>query len=715
MSLELETETTVLSNIGSYSYGTALLAYSMLVLLVLIVRRNSPLGNPLLVASSLTALWAGVVTASTLLAEPKVLLMQVTEIARNAAWLFVLLKLIGIRVQGTDHILATNRWVPWFILCFSLVLVALPGAELLTAYAPALYTLSLNLSFSTWIAMSVVGMLLLEQFFRNSSEGELWATKHLCLGLGILFAFDFFMYAEALLFRQLDSNSWQARGIVSAMAAILMAISISRTDRSDAPENAPGIHLSRHVAFHSLTLMVSGIYLITMALAAYFIRYLGGSWGGVLQITFLCAAGLTLIVLLFSGRIRASTRVWLSKNFFSYKYDYRLEWLQFTATLASGNNDIPENITRAVAHLVKSPAGILWSRTDDGRFNIVANWEMPLPNSEVDLGGLALWLQEEGWIIDLREWRQVPDLYQGLQLPAEITDIPRAWLIIPLLFGDRLQGILLLRESDLPQEFNWEDRDLLKVAGKQAGSHLAQFQADKALMESRQFEAFNRLSAYVIHDLKNILAQLSLMVSNAQKHKHNPEFIDDMVSTVSNTVTRMSKLMAQLRSGAGQTEQHEFDLADLLDVVVTEGRHRDPAPSLELNDCKFSLTCDRDRLQTVFGHLVQNAQEATDKSGEVKVRLLRERGGAVVEVEDTGIGMDEDFVRHRLFKPFDSTKGLTGMGIGAFESRDFIHSLGGSIKVQSTLGSGSIFRVFIPCTEVTADGNENTPDKVTIS
>ena len=152
--------------------------------------------------------------------------------------------------------------------------------------------------------MTLIGLLLLEQYFRNSNESELWATKHLCIGLGILFAYDFFMYAEALLFQNLDRNLWQARGVVITMAAILVAISMSRTDRSEDQDAPRSLYLSRHVAFHSLTLMVSGIYLISMALAAYFIRFLGGSWGGVLQITFLCAAGLTLVVLLFSGQIR---------------------------------------------------------------------------------------------------------------------------------------------------------------------------------------------------------------------------------------------------------------------------------------------------------------------------------------------------------------------------------------------------------------------------
>ncbi len=330
-----------------------------------------------------------------------------------------------------------------------------------------------------------------------------------------------------------------------------------------------------------------------------------------------------------------------------------------------------------------------------------------LPPQDIDLRELSKWLQTHGWIIDIREWRSAPDVYRNLHLPKELTAITRAWLIIPLLFGDRLQGILLLRESDLLRDLNWEDRDLLKLAGKQAGSHLAQFQADQALIESRQFEAFNRLSAYVIHDLKNILAQLSLIVSNAQKHKDNPEFIDDMVNTVSNTVNRMTRLMIQLRSGTRQTEQSEVELAELLKNVLADCRLRTPIPELVLVDGKFTLICDRERLQTVFEHLVQNAQEATGKGGHVTVRLLSSNGSAVVEIEDNGIGMDEHFIQHRLFKPFDSTKGLTGMGIGAFESREFIRSLGGNINVQSTPGRGSVFRVHMPCLEASGIGHAN--------
>ncbi|MDC0362694.1 PEP-CTERM system histidine kinase PrsK [Halioglobus sp.] len=703
LSLDLEPQASIIGNIGIYSYGTAMLAYAMLVILAFITRRTTPMGMPLLAASSLTTLWASAVTLSLLLTEPKFELVRLTEAARNAAWLFVLFKFIGQRIRDTDHTLATSRWVLWFFACTAIIFCFLFGAVPLAEDIPVLSSAARKASFSIWLASSILGLLLLEQLFRNSNEHELWACKHLCVGLGLVFTYDFFMYAQALLFQQLDKEVWQARGFATTMAAILIATSLSRWEHDKSrdyitPDHEPGgLYLSRHVAFHSLTLMAAGIYLITMALAAYFVSYLGGTWGGVFQIVFLCGAGMILAVLLFSGRIRARMRVWLSKNFFSYKYDYRLEWLEFTRALASENMDVPENITRAVANLAQSPAGILWSLGEDGRFDLDAHWQMPPPQTTMDLRPIAGWLQQNEWIIDIDEWKTEPDLYGNLKMPREVAEIPGAWLVIPLLFGERLQGMLLLRRADQARDLNWEDRDLLKVAGKQAASQLAQHQADKALGQSRQFEAFNRLSAYVIHDLKNILAQLSLVVANAQKHKQNPEFIDDMVDTVSNTVNRMNSLMAQLREGDLPQKPGVFGLQQLLTSVVKDSEHRLPSPRLEVENDQATLECDRERLHSVFEHLIQNAQEATDDSGYVTVRVKGTEGIALIEIEDNGVGMDEEFLRQRLFKPFDSTKGLTGMGIGVFESRDFVRSLGGDIEVQSKPGEGSLFKVNIPC------------------
>jgi putative PEP-CTERM system histidine kinase len=681
------------ANIGLYSYGFALLAYSLLGILAFVTRKRRPMGWSILVATTLTALWAATIAGATQLSYPPVKLMQLVEVARNAAWCFVLLRFISLRLTGSNHIVAGNRWVPWFAAGFAAVLAALfatPSLSRAFALPEGLYR---DVAFSAWLAMAILGLLLLEQIYRNSNEGERWTIKYLCFGLGLLFAYDFFMYAEGLLFRQLDPAVWQARGIVISLGAIFLAISMGRSDREETRQN---LYLSRHVVFHSVTLLASGVYLILMALAGYFIQYLGGSWGGVLQIAFLSASGLLLVALLFSGQIRASTRVWLSKHFFSYKYDYRTEWLQFTQTLAAGGENIPENIVRAMAHLTNSPGGLLWSRTVDGQFRLACNVDMPEPEAG-DLQNLPEWLQQSEWIIDLQEWRSSPDVYEGLQFPKSVAHIPRAWLVIPLLFGDQLQGILLLRASDLQKDINWEDRDLLKVAGRQAASHLAQYQANLALVESRQFEAFNRLSAYVIHDLKNILAQQSLIVSNAEKHRDNPAFVDDVIDTVRNSVERMTRLMEQMRSGVRGKTANTLELGALLCEVVQARGKILPVPELVLPSGELFVESDAELLATVFSHIIQNAQEATDRYGVVRIQLSKEGDRALIEIQDNGVGMDENFLRDRLFKPFDTTKGLTGMGIGAFESREVIRAIGGDIRATSTVGSGSVFRIVIPC------------------
>tara|TARA_R110002110_G_scaffold91264_2_gene237404 strand:+ start:7775 stop:9865 length:2091 start_codon:yes stop_codon:yes gene_type:complete len=675
-------------NIGLYSYSAAALAYGVVSLLLVIAWRGRPFHLSVLVACGATAIWAAITAVSTVLEYPAIVSMQLAEIVRDAAWAFLLLKYISAQLEGQDHRFANLNWKAWYAGGLLVVLAMLFGLPRALAFSE---TLPRDVIFITWLALATAALLLLEQLFRNATIDERWSSKYLCLGLGFLFAYDFFMYAEALLFRQLNPILWQARGFAAALSAPMIAISIARNTQWNL-----GIHVSRHVVFHSFTLLAAGVYLLLMASAGYFIRFLGGSWGGVLQVSFLFAAGLLLFSLLFSGKIRAQTRVWLSKHFFSYKYDYREEWLQFTGKLGDAGDNVPDSVVQSVAALASSPSGLLWTRTDDETFELISHWQMPEPKTPVDFAGLPDWLERTQWIIDLAEWYREPDLYDDLTMPESVLAIERAWLIVPLMLDTKLQGILLLRVSDLKDELNWEDRDLLKVAGRQAASYLAQYLSSQALMESRQFEAFNRLSAYVVHDLKNILAQQSLIVKNAEKHKHKPEFVDDVIATVDNSVKRMTALMEQMRSGIRGNTPLAVDLCEILPDVVERRSVQLPAPQLQMDCAEAVIEADKEQLATVFNHIIQNAQEATSKTGTVRVRLLRSNGSAVVEIEDDGEGMDETFIRTRLFRPFDSTKGLTGMGIGAFESRETIRTLGGDIQVTSVPGQGSLFLITLP-------------------
>ena len=682
----------MLSNVGLYSYLTASISYAVLCLLLFTSARTRPFGHVLIVASALTTAWAATVAAGTLMEYPPVALMQLAELLRNAAWIFFLLQLTSLRFDGITDSLRGVRWRPWFIIALAAISAILFLLPAVLAYFSIWVDALQDIVFMVWIGIAIIVLVLLEQIFRTAIAGERWSIKYLCFGLGALFAFDFFMYAQALLFRAMDSQLWQARGLVSALATPLIAIGIARN--TDWKQQ---LQLSRQVVFHTVTLLGAGVYLIMMAAAGYVIKYVGGTWGGVLQISFWIATGALLMALLFSGQIRAKARVLLSKHFLSYKYDYREEWLKFTETLARIGDNVPEGITGTMARLVDSPGGLLWGSRDGAYYRLLCHWQMEEPEGSMDMAKLASWLRQSQWVIDIDELQRIPDLYDDLEAPRWLETIDDAWLIVPLMFNKDLQGILLLKHSPLQQTINWEDRDLLKTAGRQAASHLAQYLANQALIEARQFDAFNRLSAYVVHDLKNILAQQSLLISNAQKHKHKPEFVDDMITTVGNSVNRMTGLMEQMRSGVRGSEPAALRLSELLQDAVTSREGLDPKPRLTIAAQDCIVLSDKERLQTVFGHLIQNAQEATERTGRVDVKLSEQDGTAVIEISDDGRGMNDEFLRDRLFKPFDSTKGLTGMGIGAFESREFIRSLGGDIKVESTLGQGSLFQVFIPC------------------
>lgn len=687
------------SNAGLFSHSLSALGFGLLLFFVLFSTQIRTLTRLLPLASFLTLAWAAIISSAYLIPVP-LYLIQASEIAKLAVWCFVLLSLVS------SHYNANN--LPAFLSLisgnqrrFTLFITALTAGILFPTLLNQQNETLQEITLICWVLLSLTGLILIEQVYRNASQEQRWSTKHLCLGLGIIFAYDFFMYANALLFKHFDLDLWNARGVVNCLAVPLLLISMSRMSVWKL-----NLQVSRKVVFHTATLTGAGAYLILMAVAGYFIRFYGGSWGGVLQITFFAGMLALLMALLFSDKIRAYIRVFLSKHFFHYKYDYREEWQKFTLQLSANDLEPPERICSAISSLVQSQGGLLWGKEQAGNYTLLSSWNMAeITLSEEELQALTNFLITSEWVIDLEEYSLTPGIYENLTLPDTLLNTQNAWLIVPLLFNEELYGFAIIKRSELQKHINWEDRDLLKIAGKQAASHLAQHLANQALIQARQFEAFNRLSAYIVHDLKNILAQQSLIVANAEKHKHKPAFVDDVILTVNNSVKRMTRLMEQMRNGMRGTSPEKIELISLLNEMIQKSQHRDPAPTLSQHAVAQCFAfADPDQLGNVFGHLIQNAQEATPKDGTIIIDVQSSEQQIQVDITDTGSGMDETFIKHRLFKPFDSTKGLTGMGIGVFESREVIRSLGGDIHVQSQLGSGSTFSVLLP-TYVTASGS----------
>jgi putative PEP-CTERM system histidine kinase len=365
-----------------------------------------------------------------------------------------------------------------------------------------------------------------------------------------------------------------------------------------------------------------------------------------------------------------------------------------------------EQVIRGLADLLESPGGGLWMKNpgttvmnQTARLNLASS-HIPEDSSSP----LCLYLAREGIVINLEEYRSSPRHYDHLVLPAWIQSIPQAWLIVPLLVGEELIGFVVLLSARTNVDANWEVYDLLKTASRQAASFLAQMVATEALLEVRKFDAFNRMSAFVVHDLKNIVTQLSLMMKNAKRLHANPEFQQDMLMTVENSLDRMRQLMAQLREGttpAGTT--FGVDLGGVVRRVESVASGRGRNVDVQVVE-PVTARGHEERLERIIGHVVQNALDATEPSGNVWVRLDRFGGQARIEIGDTGHGMSPEFVRDRLFKPFQTTK-ATGMGIGAYESFQYVQELGGKISVESESEKGTRVTMLVPLFEARTESD----------
>lgn len=668
------------------SYGAAAAAFFVLLLALLTVWRGRVRGSGLSLACLVSCIWSVAMMYQGVQAAPTHFI-DALETLRNGVWSVFLLILLG-------HFRDPGSRLP-----MRLKPSVLAGLAVYTAWlvATLLGRFEVNLlpsaglpSAMMHLGMALVGLLLVEQVYRNKPVQERWAIKYACLGVGAMFAYDFYLYSDAILFRYVNEEIWAARGLINGLIIPLVALSVSRSETWGS-----AIAVSRRVVFHTAALFGTAIYLLAMGSAGYYLRLFGGSWGTLMEVAFLFAAGILLLGILFSGTFRAWLKVFIGKHFYSYNYDYREEWLRFTRTLSAEGPGLQHRTIQAVAELVESTGGALWILRENGACEPVAGWHMALPTQSVPADApIISYLNTTQWVIDLQEYEDNPALYEGVEMPAWLARYERGWLIVPLILQGKLFGFILLQEARSQVELNWEVIDLLKIAGTQASSYLAQQEVGNALTVARQFESFNRMSTFIVHDLKNLVSQLSLLMTNAEKHRNNPAFQQDMIETVEYSVQKMTLLLHKLSRSAVPELPAPLALGALLEQAVALKSGFEPRPVLRL-DRDAQVLADHERLERVVGHLIQNAIEATGRDGEVAVALGNDGQHAIIAVSDNGKGMSEGFIRDRLFKPFESTKSA-GMGIGVFESREYVHELGGELDVTSQPGRGTTFTIKLP-------------------
>ena len=672
-------------SLESVGYGFVGLVFLVLVLLLFVGGRGRAQSGMLLAALTISALWGGALALRPLSPGLSVAWILILELFFDAAWLLFLAALLKGSVANTKERLFRfgALGLTGLLLVFGLVAESRSAAG--SSYSGAAGVLMLGSVFT-----SLYGLVGIEQVYRNARVPQRYGLKYLCLGLGGIFVYDLLFYSNSILAGEVGYVGWAARGFVVAMCVPLVAVGARR-----AAPSASGLFVSRHIVFYGATLFGAGIYLTLAGVMGYYIRAGGGDWGSLAQLLFLAATVIALSLLLISTRLRAWLRVFISKHFFENRYDYREEWLRLIDTLTAPHDVLPlkRRGIKALAQIVDAESGLLWMADADGQqFDSVASWNSPPIDSSIAAdGSLPSYLQKTGWVIERAEYDRDPRRYSALDLTEIAVSLPDFEIIVPLPHEEELLGFVLIGDRSSARSLTFEDRDLLKTAGKQVASYLAQERATEQLAESRQFEAFNKFTAYVMHDLKNVIAQNSLIVENAGRHRNNPKFIDDSIATIKAGVARMRRVIEQLQQGTSARSSQRIELGKVIMRAVSQCADREPVPRALIGERQVWVRADAERLQMAIYHAVRNAQDATDSNGDVAVTLRPEGSECVVSVTDSGHGMDDDFIRDRLFRPFDSTKGTSGMGIGAHQIRDTVRAAGGRVDVSSERGKGTRF------------------------
>ena len=613
---------------------------------------------------------------------------QLLEVARNIAWIYALFRHFA--NDGRDETLRVVRPV-----VTSLVLVEALQLVIL-AVAPSIYALDVSALLRMLVAVGA--LVLAHNLFGGASQSSRRLLGWNSSAMALFWAFELNLFTIAYLTADAAAGLEILRALV--MAATAAGFIIGAVQARAGLAFKP----SRAVTFSTLSLVVLAVYFLAMIGLANGVARLSGELARVTQVGFLLAAATVSLLWLPSQKLRNLARVLALKHFFKHRYDYRSEWLRFTRTIGSVAGQGPslhERAVQSLADITDSTAGLLLTPQDDGEFGLAARWRWPtleVPPCALP-PALGRLFEGRAFILDLDEVRSGIDRAgEAALVPAWLRDEQRAWAGVPLLHGERLVGVVILARPQIARRLDWEDYDLLAIAGQQVASYLAEQAGQEALQDAAQFDEFNRRMAFVMHDIKNLSSQLGLLARNAEKHADNPAFRSDMLVTLRNSADKLDALVTRLgRYGSGRADAVEA--IDLEAVARKVTARFGPAHAIDLvGESGASVLGNHEALEQAVVHLVQNAIDASEEGSRVIVELRTADLRGEISVIDSGCGMSTEFLRQSLFRPFVSTK-ENGFGIGACEARELVRAMGGRLDAESREGLGSRFTISLPIAE----------------
>ncbi len=672
--------------ISFWSHALAAAMFASLLIWRLAAGARQPGHRLLLGAFALTACWAWLEAI-----DPGGLLSRYAETARNLVWVGLLYSLYASTGDGRQ------RGVNFVYAAVSAVLGLQFITTALLLYSPGAAVEQTGVILR--ITAAAGSLVLVHNLYGQAAPSSRSNIRFAMLALTLCWAYDLNYYTIAYINKAAAGGLGDYRGLALALTAPLFALAARHEDDWR-------IRLSRAATFQSLSLLTICAYFAVMAILATALQGAGAGWLRSLSTALLALMVVAAMVLVPSQRARSWAKVKIAKHFFEHRYDYRTEWLRFTETLGSSGDSarpLGERVIKAFADILDAPGGLLLERDSSGVpvTGAALNWEGRTA-ADADIGAVhSFWemLAARARIIELdgiREgWSRGED---NQAVPRWMLDEAAAWIAVPLVHQNKAVGIVLLAAPDYRRPLDWEDFDLLCTAGRQAASSLAEAQGERALSNAQRFEEFNRRFAFILHDIKNLVSQLSLLARNAERHADNEEFRADMIATLKSSIGKMNDLLARLSPDAAARSQRvqPQPLRDILAAAIAghQGQHQIRL----LGDSGEWASVDAAALEQAISHLLRNAIEASPERKPITVRVDRNGDEIAIAICDQGKGMDAEFVRSRLFQPFASTK-ETGFGIGAFEAQTLVTAMGGRISVESRPGKGSQFTIHLAAAE----------------
>jgi len=620
---------------------------------------------------------------------------------RNLVWLGLLRALFA--ADGRDNSL---RPVKPVISALALTeFLQIPLVVLSDAFDfPGAFELIARVS-SIFHLLFVTGMLvLIHNLFVGAGPQQRDRLGWMAGALVLAWGYELNVYAVAYLAGSIPDPMTAGRALAwTGVAMMIWMDGLQKAIRRFSP--------SRRVTFQSLSLLLIALYLFALftldnALARS--EFMLGTLSRFAAVVLAVFVG----ALLASGGFRAWLHEAVVRNLFRHRYEYREEWLRLSRTIAGsphGLTPLEQRAVQSLADIIDSPAGLLLTPEEDGQMTLSARWNWPsfeVPPAGLPAVTLPLFERANCTIaLDTVRAESGAGLERHL-IPEWLLSEQSAWALVPLQVDGRLAGVVVLARPAYSRRLDWEDFDLLRIVGQQLAAHLSENKAQKALLEAARFDEFNRRIAFVMHDIKNLASQLGLIVSNAERHIEKPAFRADMLVTLRSATGRLETLLGRLSNygghdvGPAQSLSPAAVVRSALAVEIEAGLVR-VGPGGEAQ-----FAGDPDALDQVLRHIVRNAIEASEPGRGVEISFPGTDRLAGIEIADKGCGMSPEFIRTTLFKPFVSTK-ADGFGIGAFEARELVRAMGGRLDVESRVGIGSRFVVWLP--RAAAEGGRDGP------